>query len=282
MNSIVNCPGCGFRGRLPDGLAGLKTIICPQCKINVAIDSLRRVAVPAEDASHPIWVDNTPGQRIATNVPRVLVDTPVEEETYAGDYMKDEAARFAQYVAARLSELHKRRLELTEAENRFEQITMEKKQEIARQRGAVGAEAETLKQREAALQAEKTSLVSRESELATREAEVASREGRVARSEARATDTDRRTAELRAAIDALEARRAAVAEERVELDRRAEAMDRAELALHRRSAELDELDERLRLEQEEFEREKDEFEREKEQILALLAQRVASVTNEQT
>src|SRR5262245_40476472 len=209
MNSIVNCPGCGFRGRLPDNLTGLKSIICPQCNVNVAVDQLKRVTVPADDASHPIWVDNGRGGRISNApppLPRVLADTPAPEETYAGDYMKDEAARFTQYVTARLAELHKRRLELAEAENRFEQITMEKKQEMNRQRGGVTAEAEAIKQRAAALQEKEAALVEREAELAARESEVAAREGRVARSEARATDTDRRTAELRAANDALEAR----------------------------------------------------------------------------
>lgn len=264
MNTVVNCPGCGFRGRLPDGLNGLKSIVCPQCKINVALDQLRRQAVTTEDASYPIWVDGTTTVKRSANAPRPPADTPPPDENYAGDYMKDEAARFAQYVSARLGELHKRRLELAEAENRFEQLTMERKQEFNRQRVGIGAEEEATKKREAALQAKVAALVAREAELAAREAEVAAREGRVARSEARAADTDRRTSELRAAIDSLEARRAAVAEERAALDRRAEAMDKAELALHRRSAELDELDERLRLEQE-------EFEREKEQILELLA-----------
>jgi hypothetical protein len=257
MNSYVNCPGCGFRGRLPDELAGLKTIVCPQCKTAVQVDQLRRHAMSAQDETYPIWVDGTPGPRPAPAEPCVL-PAPPEEESYVGDYMKDEAARFAQYVAARLSELHGRRLELAEAENRFESMTMERKQELHRQHGAVVAEAEQLRQREAALQAKEAGLVAREGELATRQAEVAAREGRVARAENRAADTDRRTAGLRAAIDQLEARRAAVAEERETLNRRAEELDRAELALHRRSAELDELDERLRLEQEEFDREREQ------------------------
>lgn len=265
MNSVVNCPGCGFRGRLPDKLAGLKTIVCPQCKVNVAVEQLRKHAVPSEDASYPIWVDGTSTRRSVSAVTRAATDTPAPDETYPGDYMKDEAARFAQYVSARLGELHKRRLELAEAENRFEQMTMERKQEINKQRVGVDTEGTSLKQRAAALQAKEAALVAREAELATREAEVAARESRVARSEARAADTDRRTAELRAAIDALESRRAAVADERASLDRRAEAIDKAELALHRRTAELDELDERSRLEQE-------EFERDREQILALLDQ----------
>jgi hypothetical protein len=256
MNSLVNCPGCGFRGRLSGTATGLKTIICPQCKVAVSVDQLRRLAAPGDDASFPIWVDAVPGDR--TPIPTDRLPYPGEPEPYAGDYMKDEVGRFAQYVAARLGELHKRRLELAEAENQFESITMERKQEVHRQRGAVAAEAERLKEREAALAAKEAALVAREAELVAREAEVATRESRVARSEARASDTDRRTAELRAAIDQLDARRAAVAEERETLNRRAEELDRAELAMHRRSAELDELDERLRLEQEEFERARDQ------------------------
>lgn len=258
MNSLVNCPGCGFRGRLPDALAGLKTIICPQCKSAVPVEQLRRHATDATDETYPIWVDGTPPPRRAVCEPRVLPEPPVEEATYTDDYMKDEATRFAQYVAARLADLHKRRLELAEAENRFESMTMERKQEMHRARGAVAAESDRLKERETALQAKETGLVAREAELATREVEVAAREGRVARAESRAADTDRRTAELRAAIDQLEARRAAVAEERARLNQRAEELDRAELAMHRRSAELDELDERLRLEQEEWEREREQ------------------------
>jgi len=253
MNSIVNCPGCGFRGRLPDGLSGLQTIVCPQCKTAVPVEQLRLHAIPDGDTSFPIWVDSPPGGQPALPAPRVLPNPSVEN--YAGDYMKEEAERFAQYVAARLGELHKRRMELAEGESRFEATAMERKQDLHRQHSALLAEAERIQQRAAALQAKETALVAREAELAIREAEVAAREGRVARAEARAADTDRRTAELRAAIDALETRRAAVAEERAALDRRAEVLDKAELALHRRSAELDELDERLRLEQEEWERE---------------------------
>jgi hypothetical protein len=253
MNTLVNCPGCGFRGRLPDALVGLKTLVCPQCKTAVQVDQLRRHATPATDETYPIWVDGNPPPRRVASEPRVLPEPPAEEGTYLGEYMKDEATRFAQYVAARLAEIHKRRLELTEAENRFESMTMERKQEIHHSRGAVNAESERLKGLEVAFQAKETGLVARVAELAAREAEIVTRESRVARAESRAADTDRRTAELRAAIDQLEARRAAVAEERERLNQRAEELDRAELAMHRRSAELDELDERLRLEQEEFE-----------------------------
>lgn len=257
MNALANCPGCGFRGRLPDAHAGTKTTVCPNCKIAVPVEQLRRDAPSASDEAYPIWVDGTPPPRAAAPEPRAL-PAPDEPEAYSGDYMRDEAGRFAQYVAARLGELHKRRLELAEAESRFESMTMERKQDMHRGRGAVAAEVEHLRLRGAALQVKETGLVARAAELATREAEVSAREGRVARSESRAADTDRRTADLRSAIDQLDARRAAVAEERDTLGRRAEAIDRAELALHRRSAELDELDERLRLEQEEFERGREE------------------------
>lgn len=250
MNALVNCPGCGFRGRLPESLAALKTIVCPQCKSAVPVEQLRKGAVPAEDATYPIWVDGLPGDR--TPPP------PDEPAEYTGDYMKEEAGRFAQYVAARLGELHKKRLQLAEAENRFESMTMGQKQDLHRGRAATEAEAERLKEREAALQAKETALGEREEALAAREAELAARESRATRAEHRASDTDRRTAELRAAIEQLEARRAALAEERETLNRRAEALDRAELAQHRRAAELDELDERLRQEQEEFEREREE------------------------
>src|SRR3954470_22744495 len=102
MNSLVNCPGCGFRGRLPEALAALKTIVCPQCRTTVPVEQLRRGAVEIEDASYPIWVDGAPTD--PTPLP-----PPTEPEPYSGDYMKDEAGRFAQYVAARLGELHKKR-----------------------------------------------------------------------------------------------------------------------------------------------------------------------------
>ncbi len=261
MYSLVNCPGCGFCGRLPNGLAALKVIVCPQCKLAVPVEQLWQHGVETSDESYPIWVGAAPGSR---QTPRPLViQTPPPrsaggEPDYVGEYMKEEAARFAQYVNERLSELQKRRLELTEAENRFESQAMERKQELHRHHGAVTTAAEKLAQRESALQTKEAGLVAREAELAAREAEVAAREGRVARAEGRATDTDRRTAELRAAIDQLEARRAAMAEERETLNRRVEELDRAELALHRRSAELDELDERMRLEQDEFDREREQ------------------------
>ncbi len=264
MNSTLHCPGCGFFGRLPDGVAQLQTIVCPKCATVIPVNQIQQQSVAVQDASFPICVDGVPGQRLAMTESRALPEAP-GAEVYTGDYMKAEAERFARFVDARLAELHKRRRELTEAECRFESMTMERKQEVHRQSGAVAAEAERLRIREVTLQAKETALVAREAEMATREAEVAAREARVARSEARAIDADRRMAELRAAIDQLEARRAALAEEKAALDQRAESLDRAELALHRRTAELDELDERLRLEQE-------EFEQEKERLLASQAQ----------
>jgi chromosome segregation ATPase len=255
MNSLVICPGCGFRGQLPDGLAGLKSVVCPQCQTSVPVEQLRRGAVPTEDASYPIWVDGAPGDH---------TPLPAEPPVYTGDYMKDEAERFAQYVGLRLGDLHKRRLQLAEAENRFESMTMAQKQDLYRARAAASADTERLKGFATALEAKETELAAREGELAAREAEVvareaelAARESRALRVESRVSDADRRTAELRAAIDQLEARRAALAEERETLNRRAELLDRAELAQHRRAAELDEMDERLRQEFEEFERERE-------------------------
>jgi uncharacterized protein (DUF3084 family) len=238
MNVLANCPGCGFRGRLPGTLSGVKTIVCPNCKTAVPVDQLRQSdAAPADD-TFPIWVDGAP--TVAAPIPPVSVEVS-EPLTYAGDYMKDEAVRFAQYVAARLSELHARRRELAEAESRFESMTMEKKQELFRTHGAVARDIEQLKGREAAVQAREAALATRAAALSAHEAELAAREARVTRSEARAADADRRTAELRAAIDQLDAGRAALTEERAELARRAEALDKAELAMHRRFAELDEI-----------------------------------------
>jgi chromosome segregation ATPase len=259
MNSLVNCPGCGFTGRLPDDVASLRTIICPQCRTSIPIQQ-GRPSIQVDDSALPLSVSvDSP----ASPAPQGF---PPPDDGYGSDYMREEATRFAQYVAARLGELHKRRLDLAEAENRFEAATMERKQDIHRQRGTLAAQAAQMNEHVAAIQAKEAALVAREAELAAREAEVAAREGRVARSEARATDTDRRTAELRAAIDALDARRAAVAEEKAALDQRAEALDRAELALHRRTAELDEMDERLRLEVEEFEQLKEQMLAAREQV----------------
>jgi hypothetical protein len=252
MDVFANCPGCGFRGRLPGALSGIQTIICPNCKMAVPVGEIRQRSGPTgDDTPLPIWVDGTPTARGES--PPVRSEAPSlpavpEPETYTGDYMKDEAARFAQYVATQLGELHKRRLVLAEAENRFESMTMEQKQGLFRAHSSVAAEHAKLNERESAVQAKETTLAAREADLLTREAEVALRESRVARSEARAADTDRRTAELRATIDQLDATRAALAEERAELTRsaealacRAEALDKAELAMHRRFAELDEL-----------------------------------------
>lgn len=243
MNLIVNCPGCGFRGRPPASLVGLKSIVCPNCRTAVPVGEVRGRAAPAPDDSFPIWVDGEP----VTPPPVAAAVAPqAETPAYAGDYMKDEAGRFEQYVAARLGELHKKRRELTDAECKFEQMTMQRKQELHRQQAALTAAADDQGRREVALK-------DREAAVAAREAELAGREARVARSEQRAADLDRRAAELRATLDGIEARRAALAEERAALERRAADLDRAELALHRRTAELDELDERLRLEQEEWE-----------------------------
>lgn len=248
MNLIVNCLSCGFRGRLPDNLLGLKTIVCPKCGTSVPVSELRGRAAPVADDSYPIWVDGEYTNAPLAHAPQVAPPPPpTEEPAYAGDFMKEEAARFEQYVAARLSELHKKRRDLADAECKFEALTMQRKQELHRQQAALITTTDALAQRETDLQA-------REAALQAREAELTDREVKVSRSTQRATDLDRRAAELRSTIDQIEARRAAVAEERVALERRAAELDRTELALHRRSAELDELDERLRQEQEAWER----------------------------
>jgi hypothetical protein len=266
MTLLANCPGCGFRGRLPAALTGIKTIVCPNCTAAVPLEQVRQQSAPTADGMFPIWVDGVPQSRIeATDSPSETTtlsargDAPtvaarpdaspaVESELVPGDYMKDEAARFAQYVAARLGELKRRRMELAEAECRFETLTMERKQELFRTHGVVAAETERLKERAAAVAALEAAAKARDAEFAARAAELTTREARVARAESRAADTDRRTAELRAAIDQLDATRAALAEERADLARRAEALatraealDRAELAMHRRLAELDEI-----------------------------------------
>ncbi|MDY3555853.1 hypothetical protein R5W24_004999 [Gemmata sp. JC717] len=246
MNLIVSCPGCGLRGRLPDNLLGLKTIVCPKCRTAVPVAELLNRASPVADDSFPIWVDGEFTTAALAQAPQAPAPSKAEEPVYAGDFMKEEAARFEQYVAARLGELHKKRRELAEAECKFEALTMQRKQELHRQQGALAATSDEVAKRERDLQA-------REAALQTREAELAARETKVSRSDQRAADLDRRAAELRVTLDQLEGRRAAVAEERSALERRAAELDRIELALHRRSAELDELDERLRQEQEEWE-----------------------------
>jgi hypothetical protein len=251
MNAIVHCPACGFRGLLPASHAALKSIVCPKCHANVSLAEVRQLAENATDdsisISLPIWVDGEPGTNVHAPPPEVRPQA--EMPAYTGDYMKDEAARFSQYVAARLSELHKRRHELADAECRFEAMTMERKQELYRQQAAILTMAEETQRRELTLQQQLAALTAREAELTQREA-------RVSRLESRTTDLDRRTAELRATLDQIEARRAALAEERTRLDQRAESLDRAELALQRRSAELDEIDEQLRQEQDEWETQK--------------------------
>jgi hypothetical protein len=239
MSVFAKCPGCGFRGRLPAALSGSKPIVCPNCKTAVPVDQLRQHGAPPTDDTLPIWVDSSPTP-VGESPPPVHSEPPASP-AYAGSYMKEEGVRFAEYVAARLSELHARRLELAAAENRFESVTMERKQELFRIHSGVTADSEQLKEREAAFRATESALAAREAELGVRETEVAAREARVARAEGRAADADRRTAELRAVIDHLDATRAALAEERAELARRADALDKAELALHRRFAELDEI-----------------------------------------
>jgi hypothetical protein len=262
MNVLAICPGCGFRGRLPGTLTGIKTIICPNCKVAVPTEEIRQSTEPSGDGMFPIWVDGTPQPRRDLVLPREEVP-PVREEAppvrekvppvpqpepYPSDFMKDEVARFNQYVTARLTELHKRRLELAEAEHRFESMTMEKKQELYRAQAAASTGTEQLREREAAVQAKEAEFAAIETALTALSEDLTAREARVARSEARALDAERRTAELRATIEKLEATRTALAEERAELSRsadalaqRAEALDRAELALHRRFAELDEI-----------------------------------------
>jgi hypothetical protein len=260
MNSFANCPGCGLRGRLPAGHPTIETFVCPNCKAAVRTEYLRPSADPPADGAFPIWVDGTPGGRaLVTPVPaREPEPAPepepepppppapepvaaLEPERFTDSYFREEGVRFEQYVTARLKELQVRRKELVDAEYRFEALTMEKKQQLYRAHGAVAADVQQFKAREAAVREHEAALAVREAALQVREAELAAREARVARAEARAVDVDRRHAELRAAIDHLDAGRAALAEERVELARRAEALDRAEMAMHRRFAELDEL-----------------------------------------
>jgi hypothetical protein len=189
-----------------------------------------------------------PRARAAPTLPDVAGPAPTVPEitTYDGDFMKAEAARFEQYVNARLAEVQKKRAALADAESKFEQMTMTQKQELGRARAANVAEADRLKARDAELSARAAELVARETALAVREAELATRAQPVARVEPLAVDRDRRFAELRATLDRIEAKRAALAEERAELDRRAAELDTAELELHRRGVEMDEMEARLR------------------------------------
>jgi hypothetical protein len=278
MSTILNCPGCGFRGKLPESMTGVQSIGCPQCHTVIPIDQLPPTAPASGDAS-PICVDGGAGLSGAIGLPAAVMPLGFPAPTsangdYSGDYMRDEAVKFAQYTTQRLGELHRKRMELAEAESRFEAMCVSQKQTIHDQRMANAARANELSRREAELQAKVSELNTiaaeyepraaeldaRETQLAAWEADLAAREARVARPSSRETTSDRRVAELRAAIEQLEARRAALAEERAALDQRAEMLDRTELALHRRSAELDEMDERLRLEQEEWERMREEAE----------------------
>jgi hypothetical protein len=181
-----------------------------------------------------------------TVVTRATAPTVPDVLTYEGDFMKAEAARFEQYVNARLAEVQKKRAALAEAESKFEQITMAQKQELGLSRAANTVEADKLKARDAELSARAAELVARESALAVREAELAARDQQAARIQTLATEQDRRFAELRATLDRIEAKRAALAEERAELDRRASELDSAEIELQRRGVEMDEMEVRLR------------------------------------
>ena len=63
---------------------------------------VEKILPPGEGVAFPICVDAAPGGGLKLARPLVLPDPPAEEETYVGDYMKEEAMRFAQFVAARL------------------------------------------------------------------------------------------------------------------------------------------------------------------------------------
>jgi hypothetical protein len=202
MNSLVICPGCGFRGQLPGSVGSLKSVVCPQCQTAVPVEQLRQGTAPAEDPSRPIWVDGLPADQVRPNDRTPLpAPAPPVPALYTGDYMKEEAGRFAQYVEARLGELQKKRFQLADAENRFEAVTMGQKQDLFRARAAASADAERLKEREAELQAKEAAVAARESELATRaeslaqemEAVLVKREAELA---AREADVERRQENL--------------------------------------------------------------------------------------
>lgn len=181
-------------------------------------------------------------------VPDVVRGAPTlpEVTTYVGDFMKAEAARFEQYVNARLAEVRKKRAALAEAESKFEQMTMAQKQEIGLARAVNVAEADRLKTREMELSTRAAELVARETALAVRESELAARDQQAARIQTLATEQDRRFAELRATLDRIDAKRAALSDERAELDRRAAELECNEIELQRRAVEMDEMEARLR------------------------------------
>src|SRR5689334_15750883 len=130
MNTLVICPGCGFRGGLPPEAAGMQSVVCPNCRTVIPVEAFRRPAPPAAEEAHPICVDGAPQRRRSLRASaRSAHPGPVDPEPYTGGFMQGEAERFAQYVATRLAELHRRRHELADAECRFESGTMAQKQE---------------------------------------------------------------------------------------------------------------------------------------------------------
>src|SRR5580765_2830880 len=104
MNTLVTCPGCGFIGGLPPEASGMQSVICPNCRTAIPVEAFRQPALPAADDVLPICVDGAPQPlQSVQSLPAPVADP----EPYTGDFMKDEAERFSQYVAARLAELHK-------------------------------------------------------------------------------------------------------------------------------------------------------------------------------
>src|SRR5262245_16119066 len=257
MNTVLHCPGCGFRGRLPDHVARLQTIICPNCKTVIPLDQLQQAAETLPDATIPIRVDDgfirnaqvanaqaanaqvanpqatvetprTPVQaqpptpppqptpqpqpqpQLPVQVPQTVLQQPQmpaqmlqpqvarpqtvnsqpifpkptlpqttppqpqipppqippaplpqpplpqgasDEPAYTGEYMKEEATRFAKYVAARLAEVQKKRQDLTNAESTFENLYMTRKQEMHLQQSAIAERVKKLNELEAEIAA---------------------------------------------------------------------------------------------------------------------------------
>ncbi|MCI0703348.1 MAG: hypothetical protein L0241_19895, partial [Planctomycetia bacterium] len=198
----------GKRAVVPEAQAPLELpastpeIVLPQAPLELPGNSTRvhqsdTVRVPPQQspAESPIK------QPAVIQQPAPAIQATPEANPYTGEYMKDDAARFAKYVAARLADIQKKRQELTTAESNFETLYMTRKQELHQQQNTLTERVNKLNELEADIAAREAALAAREAALTVREAEVVTRESRVSRVDIRAADIDRRTAELRAAID---------------------------------------------------------------------------------
>ena len=232
MPTLVSCPGCGISGELPDDAPG-GVVGCPRCGARFATPERPTTSALASEGVDglAVWVgsggpDDTPPPNRnltaphAVRAPRTVEGAAVEitAENAAAhlDWLRQEVARFNEFVAQQFEQIQRGREETARATARTGAAFVVREQELNRERANLAARADALARRA--------------EELDSRQAELDRRLAAVERMEA---DLRRRLAEADEVEDSL---RAELEDREREVENRRRAVEEEARQLRTRTA----------------------------------------------